>query len=560
MLEPLQFLLIDDDPIDWDVVQDKLHSFIEAGQLNIVWANEWEKAKVILTKKNIQGVLLDYQLGLKNGLDLVPQIRNLRPDVAIVLHTTFDHHDIDIKAQKQGIDDFLVKGQTEGEDIYRSLLFAVEQAKLKKQVFKESNGPHQRLRFHRILEERLKNGDFYHPRDYAFMVIHLLRPKNSSWSDELHESLIDTVGDFIEEHLKPENIMGRISPSQFGILVHQGSSYNAVAKLASQIDQKLSKMMMFKKSGYTLQSGIVTDLSIYTSIDQLFKDAGQASHTLSTHKEVKHVVYHPGRSKQLNNSFALEQQFEESLKENHFEVYYQPVIDNSSGTPMGFEALIRWNHPTRGLISPSQFIGIAEETGFTIPLGKWVLETAVLQAMEWNSWGANLKKCAVNFSAKHFLDPGLIPEIQAFMKKYQVPKGLLEIEITETTAIQDEKKVIETIEEFQKLGISTALDDFGTGFSGFKTLSRIPVSAIKIDQVFVRNCTTDPSSKGIVETLLKLGQQFGMVIVAEGVEREEHFQFLKNSDCKQLQGYYFSAPLKKDKFHNYIREFNSKSS
>lgn len=252
----------------------------------------------------------------------------------------------------------------------------------------------------------------------------------------------------------------------------------------------------------------------------------------------------------IPKQLELETDLHDALKNNQLLLYYQPLIDLKKGRISGMEALIRWQHPTLGFISPVQFIPLAEETGLIIPIGEWVLQEACKQTRIWHEMGFSWLRVAVNLSAKQLRQENIVGVIANILEKTNFSSQFLELEITET-AILDET-VIHLMKEFKNLGLSLAVDDFGTGYSGLSYLKRFAIDKLKIDQSFVRDIPGNTDSVAIVSAIIAVAKEMKINTLAEGVEQEDQLQFLKDKGCDYIQGYYFSKPLAVDLFTQFL--------
>jgi diguanylate cyclase (GGDEF)-like protein len=263
--------------------------------------------------------------------------------------------------------------------------------------------------------------------------------------------------------------------------------------------------------------------------------------------------YAPEMDARMRARVEIEHDLRLGIKRGELTLHYQPRVSLVSGAILGFEALVRWNHPREGLIGPDRFISVAEDTGLIMPLGDWVLEAACRRARQWQDMGLTGMRMSVNLSARQFRDPGLVGRVEQVIAETRLDPSFLELEITESTVMQDSEAAIGTLRALKKLGVTLSVDDFGTGYSSLSYLKLFPIDVLKIDRSFVRDITTDPDDAAIVRAIVSLSHSLGLVVVAEGVEEAAQAAFLRDVKCDELQGYYFSRPLPEEAAEHLLR-------
>jgi EAL domain-containing protein (putative c-di-GMP-specific phosphodiesterase class I) len=292
------------------------------------------------------------------------------------------------------------------------------------------------------------------------------------------------------------------------------------------------------------------------SIDELFKQADIAMYQAKKAGRNNLRFFDPQMQNTLNARAALEGELRNALSNQQFHLYYQVQVD-SRRTPLGAEALIRWLHPERGLISPAEFIPLAEESGLIVPIGKWVMETACIQLKKWeqNELTQNLV-LAVNVSAKQFRQSDFVNLVESMLQRFEINPMRLKLELTESMLLDSLDEIIVTMNCLKELGVQFSLDDFGTGYSSLQYLKRLPLDQLKIDQSFVRDIVLDSSDRAIVRTIIAMARGLNLDIIAEGVETEEQRQYLMNKGCTNYQGYLFSKPLPIEQFEALLAQLD----
>lgn len=263
------------------------------------------------------------------------------------------------------------------------------------------------------------------------------------------------------------------------------------------------------------------------------------------------------KSKGLEKMLLLNQ-LRQALENDQFVLHYQPQIDIETGNIMGVEALVRWEHPEKGLLYPDSFIGLAEETGIIIQMGEWILKKACIQAKEWLDQGYDIKM-SVNISAKQFQHRNFIKEIIDVLTETKLNPKNLTLEITETIAISDMDHTLNILTKLKNLGIAVAIDDFGTGYSSLSYLNEMSVNELKIDRSFIWDIERNDKNKLISNTIIVLAKQLGLRVIAEGVENSEQLYILKEMNCDIAQGYHFSRPVTKERIDEMILESHAKA-
>lgn len=393
---------------------------------------------------------------------------------------------------------------------------------------------------------------------FAIMFIDLDRFKNinDTLGHDIGDKLLQQVSHRMRDCLRNSDLIARWGGDEFTILLSEIKHPHDVAIVAERILQSLKQP--FGIMEYQLRAYLSIGIAIYpqdgNNLETLLKNADTALYQIKNEGGNNYKYYNPSMNHQQKELLKMESYLYEAIKQNQFELYYQPQINVKTAQIVGMEALIRWQHPILGNVSPLQFIPIAEETGLINALGEWVLFTACKQVKIWQNMGLNPLKIAVNLSPRQFQQKNLVSTFTDIIKKTELEPKYLELEITESSIIDHPELTKDILDRFMELGISISMDDFGSGYSSLGYLKKFPFHKIKIDQSFVRELKNEPQDLAIISAVITLGKGFDLQVVAEGIETREQLQLLKELQCEIMQGYFFSHPLSVDKATQLLEE------
>ncbi|MDF2963894.1 MAG: bifunctional diguanylate cyclase/phosphodiesterase [Paenibacillus sp.] len=377
---------------------------------------------------------------------------------------------------------------------------------------------------------------------------------NDSLGHNWGDLLLKQVGERLQLMLGQEHSVSRIGNHEFAVIYNRFKEISEIVEKARLLHQQLMSPFIVRDREFVVSGSI--GVAIFptdgTDMDSLMRHAALVQ---TMEKEKGEGIYRLQDEVTPDSLQRLELEYDlrKALERKEFELYYQPQYDIQSNQLIGMEALIRWRHPRRGMVSPATFIPLAEETGLIVPIGDWVLRTACLQNKQWQDNGMQPVTVSVNLSLRQFQKYTLIADIAKTLEETGLEPRYLELEITESMAMDNIERVIRKLNELKDLGIRISMDDFGTGYSSLQYLKRIPIHKLKIDQSFIRDITKDPDNAAIVSTIIAMANHLRLEVVAEGVETSEDLRFLLNKECRHAQGYYFSKPLSKDEFEHLLR-------
>jgi EAL domain-containing protein (putative c-di-GMP-specific phosphodiesterase class I) len=308
----------------------------------------------------------------------------------------------------------------------------------------------------------------------------------------------------------------------------------------------------------TVSIGLVMNSSAFDTAGAYVRSADGAMYRAKSLGRARCEVFDEKLHARPLELLTLQKNFGRALERQELVIHYQPLVSLASGEITGCEALVRWNHPTRGLLPPEQFIPLAEETGLIVPMGEWVLRTACAQLQEWIRAGLPRLDLAVNLSAHQLNHRNLGTAVMRALEESGLEPARLKLELTESMVMGHSEQMLRTIEILKSLGIEFSIDDFGTGYSSLVYLKQFPCRSLKIDQSFVRHVTTDPDDAAIATAIISLAHSLRMRVIAEGIETEEQCQFLERERCDEGQGYLFSPPVPADEFLEFVKSTRSR--
>lgn len=380
----------------------------------------------------------------------------------------------------------------------------------------------------------------------AVMFIDLDRFKtiNDSMGHHVGDQLLVEVARRLLDNVRGSDIVARQGGDEFVMVLCSLASVPDIVTVANKIHQAL--VAPYELAGGVLHTSPSIGISVFPSdgqeVDILLKNADTAMYAAKDQGRNNIQYFTAAMTARAAERLELERDLRVAIEAEQFELFYQPQVRTVDHTLCGVEAMIRWHHPERGLIGPALFIGLVEETGLILPIGRWVIAQACRQRALWRAQGIDQLRVAVNVSAHQLRDPELVQQVSQAMQANQLREGDLELEVTESVAMSDPQAAITQLQGLRALGITLAIDDFGTGYSSLAYLKRLPIQVLKLDREFVRDIESDPNDAAISAATLALAHSLGLQVVAEGVETQAQRDFLAQHQCDVLQGYLFGRP------------------
>ncbi len=406
-----------------------------------------------------------------------------------------------------------------------------------------------RKRFMERLQRSLDRIKISSEYSFAVLFIDLDRFKtiNDTMGHQAGDELLLNISQKLELLIRPSDMVARLGGDEFVVLIENVSTEEQIIPIAGRILKEIQQPANL--GGFEIYTsasiGIVFGSSEYEKPDDLVRDADLAMYRAKSKGKARFELFDAQMHSGALSLLQLEIDLRHAIEHQEFMLNYQPIVSLNSSEIVGFEALVRWNHPIRGLVSPDEFIPIAEETGLILPIGKWVLHEACRQMREWQDEFpiASDFIMHVNISACELEQKSLISQIERILGETNLEPHCLKLEITETVIMSNAEEAIKTVKKLREMGVRVSIDDFGTGYSSLSYLHRFPIDTLKIDRSFINRIGFEDEHAEIIRTIIKLACNLGMDVVAEGVENEAQMKFLKDMNCDFGQGYYYSRPV-----------------
>ena len=414
-----------------------------------------------------------------------------------------------------------------------------------------------RLMFSQILNHAIQTAKRYQ-RQFAVLFIDLDRFKiiNDTMGHDAGDQLLQEIAARLKKILRTVDVVGRLGGDEFIILIEEVKELSQVVILADKILAGILKpiTLMGKECRITASIGICMYPKDAEDEQSLMKNADIAMYLGKEEGKNNYQFYSKDIQSKSLERLSIETNLRFALERNELSLHYQAQVDFKTNVIKGVEALLRWQNPYLGSVTPTQFIPVAEESGLIIPIGRWVLKTACAQNVAWQKQGLPAVCMSVNLSRRQLMDDHLIDDIRTALNDSGMAPNLLELEITESMVMHNPALIISVLTKLKSMGVRLAIDDFGTGYSSLAQIKDFPIDTLKVDRSFIRNIPKDTEYRAITEAIIAMGKTLGLTVVAEGVETVEQMTFLKEHSCDEMQGYYFSKPIVPEQFADLLRK------
>jgi len=527
-----------------------------------------EEALAMLRDREFDVVISDINMAGISGLDLLPQIHQSCPDAAVIMISGQQTIESAIEAIRGGAFDYIMKpldlNHVEAAVARAQRHHSLLQQKRSyennlEELVRERAAQLEHLSYHDALTD-LPNRVLFHdrvtqaltaaqrsPRTIGIIFISLDRFK------KINDTLGHTFGDYCltevasrwRRCIKDGDTIARFEGDEFALLLTQVSGTEDLVELAQTMAEELkAPFQLNEREVYvTASMGISIFPDDGADANTVLKNAGAALHIAKLRGGNNYRFYTSDMNARALKRLELETNLRRAIEREELEVYYQPQVEYATGKVVGAEALVRWHHPTMGFLPPAEFIPLAEDTGVIEQLGLWVMRTACAEAQRWHTEGFGEIRIAVNVSTREFRRRDFYERLVETLAQTGLDARRLELELTETTIMENTDAAVELLRRIRKLGVKIAIDDFGTGYSSLSYLKRLPIDTLKLDRSFVNGATSDPDDAAVVMAVITLAHNLRLKVLAEGVETEEHLRFLRLLRCDSGQGYLFGKPM-----------------
>ncbi|PSB02138.1 two-component system response regulator [Merismopedia glauca] len=559
-------LIVDDTPTNLDVMSETLTG---AG-FEVAIALDGERAIKQVQKIKPDLILLDVRMP---GIDGFETCQYLKTDpntqhIPVIFMTALSDINSKVKALELGAVDYITKPFQEREVLARvrtHLQLHQAQERLKHFAFNDSlTSLANRSWFMHMLEQVIANHNRNLEQGYAVLFMDLNRFKtiNDTLGHEIGDRLLCCFANRLKTVIRSTDTLARLGGDEFALLVSSTTSDSKAIDIAQRIQDAFTEPLQVDNHQIPVMVsiGITTSAVGYKDANHVLRDADFAMYLAKTREDKRYILFEPSMQAIIAERLQLETNLRQALYQGHFCNYYQPIVNLSTGHPVGFEVLARLHNPEQGWISPEKFIPVAEETGLINPLGWWVFDEACRQLKQWQKQFLDIPLVLnINVSPIQLKQSNFANRIRETLKKVNLEVHHFKLEITESSLLENFPVQTEQLFKLSSIQIPLCIDDFGTGFSSLSRLHEFPIATLKIDRSFIHQITTSPKHSSTVQMILALAKALDIDVVAEGIETMEQLEFLRDLGCEFGQGYFFSQPLDSGDASAYIKRLYQKS-
>jgi len=562
-----RLLLVEDMPGDSRLLR-KMFNEEGSPSTEMTHVNCMSAAEAHLAAHAADIILLDLGLPDAQGLEAIRRAHAAAPGVPVVVLTGLDDESLAVQALQQGAQDYLIKGQIETRGLLRSLRYAIERKTMESAALAMArqmahSAEHDFLTGlpnRMLLNDRVGQAIALaarHTKKVAVLFLDLdgFKHINDSLGHQVGDKLLQSIAKRLVDCIRGSDSVSRQGGDEFVVLLLELEHAEDAAVTARRMLKAVAQPHSIGQHDLHVTASI--GVSVYPDdgrdADTLIKNADTAMYQAKENGRRSFQFFKPAMNVRAVERQFIEEGLRGALERQEFALHYQPKVNLTTGAITGAEALIRWTHPTRGSISPADFIPVAEDCGLILPIGAWVLREACAQARVWMDAGLPVTSMAVNVSAMEFRAENFLENLFAVLAETGFDPKSLELELTESVLMKHAASAAAILQTLRESGIRVTIDDFGTGYSSLSYLRKFPVDALKIDQSFIRQISSAGNDTVIVKAVIGMGRSLKLRVIAEGVETLEELAFLRAYRCDEAQGYYFSRPVPPQQFAMLLR-------
>ncbi|MBL8202036.1 MAG: EAL domain-containing protein [Chromatiales bacterium] len=546
----MKLLLVEDNPADAEFLAASLRRQ-RAGDVELVNVPTLALATEKLGLDPFDVVLLDLHLPDGSGLQCLDAIQAVNNEIPIVVLSGQDDEEFAVSILNKGAQDYLVKWEGQGRTILRSIRYAIERKKSDLHLnYLAQYDPLTGIPNRQFFNDQLTRATARARRDgrkvtLLFLDLDAFKVVNDTLGHDAGDRLLKEVADRIRRSVRTGDIVARLGGDEFAVMLEGLSSPRDVEALASSLLEVIAQPYHIADRQLTITTSI--GITMYpndnSDTQMLLKNADIAMYQAKEYGRNNFKFFHEQMHADLMQYHELERDIREALHLGQFHLAYQPKVNIRINQLQGLEALLRWNSPSRGSVSPADFIPVAEESGHIIPLGYWVLNEVCLTIKSWQDKGLTPVPVSVNVSARQFQQPDFHKRVAEVLRRHGIDPGLIEIELTEGLVMEDTESAQRELAQLKKIGLRISIDDFGTGYSCLSYLQRFPIDVLKIDRSFVQEIGGSRDGESIIDAIISLARSLRLETVAEGVETAAQLHYLLDHGCHVVQGFLFGRPM-----------------
>ena len=549
----MKILLVEDDSDDAEFLRLSLSQ--HNGSVSVTRTSLLSEAVAALNAERFDVVLLDLNLPDGRGAECVAKIQEAEDLVPIVVLSGHGDEDYAVEILNQGVQDYLVKWEGDGRIILRAIRYAIERKRAEVKLnYLARYDSLTRIPNRQYLRDQLDQAttrSVSGGRTMALLLLDLDRFKtvNETLGHEAGDALLKEVVQRLTSSVREGDLLARLGGDEFAVLLEDVEAPPEVEAVARSVAGSFQEPFNVggRQVSVTASIGVTVCPADSTDPVALLNNADIAMYRAKEQRGNTVKFFAPSMHEEILSSHVLDADLKNAIAAGQFELLYQPQLRLADHRIDAVEALLRWKHPERGRLSPSEFLSAAEESGQIIPLGFWVIEEVCRQLKQWESAGVPVPRVAINLAAAEFRQPGFHEAVRGVLESNSVDPGLIEFELTERALMEDTAGTRDRLRALKNIGVRLAIDDFGAGYSCLSYLRQFPLDVLKIDRSFVSDLETSIDAQVICSAILSIAHALSLDAVAEGIESEQQLSFLTRNDCLYGQGFFFSVPVEADK-------------